>query len=281
MIRKIFTLQNKCKEDLLLDLRFDEGTRDAPTIIIMHGFKGFKDWGFFPNLASRMTASGYATVCFNFTRNGIGNDLNNFTELDKFAENTISHELSDMEVVLNAIKSGDVGKNIIDPGKLGIMGHSRGGAIAILTAQKFQDDFQALVTWSSISSFNRYSDEQIKQWESKGYIEIENSRTHQMMRINKVFWEDLRKNKSKLDVLKAVKDLEIPSLFVHGDADTSVTQDESEALLDSCSAYSKRLELIEGANHTYGIKHPFEMDTPEYETACTLTEHWFDNNLMM
>lgn len=281
MIRKSLTLQNKYNEDLLLDLRYDEGTREAPTIIIMHGFKGFKDWGFFPNLASRMTASGYATVCFNFARNGIGSDLKNFTELDKFAENTYSHELADVEIVLEAIRTGDIGKNIIDTERLGLMGHSRGGAIAVMTARNHQDAFQALVTWSSISNLFRYSDDQIKQWDSKGYIEIENARTNQMMRINKTFWEDLNKNKKRYNLLKATEDIEIPSLFVHGDQDTSVPYSESEELLENCSAYSKRIELIEGANHTFGIKHPFVNDTIEYETACTLTEHWFDNNLML
>ena len=81
--------------------------------------------------------------------------------------------------------------------------------------------------------------------------------------------------------LKAAEGIEIPSLFIHGDQDTSVPHSESEALVEKCNAYSKRLELIEGANHTFGIKHPFENDTDEYETACTLTEHWFDNNLML
>lgn len=281
MIRKSYTLQNKFNEDLLLDLRYDEGTRDAPTIIIMHGFKGFKDWGFFPNLASRMIDSGYATVCFNFTRNGIGSDLKTFTELDKFAENTYSHELADMEIILEAIKSGSIGKNIIDPEKLGLLGHSRGGAIAIMTAREHEDEFQALVTWASISNLYRYSDGQIKQWEKKGYIEIENARTNQMMRINKTFLNDLKKNKKRFNLLKAAEDIEIPSLFVHGDQDTSVPHSESEELLENCSAYSKRLELIEGADHTFGIKHPFNSDTAEYETACTLTEHWFDNNLML
>ncbi|MEJ2055758.1 MAG: alpha/beta fold hydrolase [Calditrichaceae bacterium] len=281
MIRKSYTLHNKSNEDLLLDLRYDEGTRDAPGIIIMHGFKGFKDWGFFPNLAGRMTASGYATICFNFSRNGIGSDLNNFTEPDKFANDTYSHQLADAETVLEAVKSGAIGKNIIDPEKLGILGHSRGGAIAILTARNHEDDFQALVTWSSISNLFRYSEEQIKQWEKQGYIEIENARTKQMMRINKTFWDDLNKNRKKYDIIEAVKEVEIPSLFVHGDQDTSVPYSESEALEENCSAYSKRMELIEGANHTYGIKHPFENETDAYETACTLTEHWFDNNFML
>jgi pimeloyl-ACP methyl ester carboxylesterase len=281
MIRKSLTLQNKSNEDIAIDLRFDEGTKDAPTIIIVHGFKGFKDWGFFPDLGRRLTDSGYATICFNFSRNGIGSDLQKFSQLVKFAENTYSQELEDLEIILEAVKTQKIGKNIIDPESLGILGHSRGGAIAVLTAKNHPDDFKALVTWSSISNLYRYSDDQIKQWEKDGFIEIENTRTKEMMRINKTFWEDLQINKSKYDVLKAVEDIEIPSLFVHGENDTSVPLSESESLHDNCGAYSKRLEVIENANHTFGIRHPLESITPEYETACYLSEHWFDNNMIL
>jgi len=281
MIRKSITLQNKFSEDILLDLRYDEGTRDAPAIIIVHGFKGFKDWGFFPDLGRRFTASGYVTVCFNFSRNGIGSDLQAFSELDKFAENTYSHELADMQTVIEAIKSESIGKRIINPEQLGILGHSRGGAIAILTAKKYPNDFSALVTWSSIARLNRYNDEQIRQWQEKGYIEIENVRTGQMMRLNKTFWDDLQKNEKKYDLIKVVQDIEIPALFVHGAEDTSVPPEESQLLHDQCRAFLKRLEMIENANHTFGIKHPFENPTPEYETAAYLSEHWFDSNLLV
>jgi uncharacterized protein len=281
MIRKSITLHNKFNEDILLDLRYDEGTRDAPAIIIVHGFKGFKDWGFFPDLGRRFTASGYVTVCLNFSRNGIGSDLQTFSELDKFAENTYSHELADMQAVIEAIKSESIGKRIINPEQLGILGHSRGGAIAILTAKKYHDDFSALVTWSSIARLNRYNDEQIRQWQAKGYIEIENVRTGQMMRLNKTFWDDLQKNEKKYDLIKVIQDIEIPALFVHGAEDTSVPPEESQSLHDQCGAFLKRLEMIENANHTFGIKHPFENPTPEYETAAYLSEHWFDSNLLV
>lgn len=281
MIRKSITLQNKFNEDLLLDLRYDEGTRDAPTIIIAHGFKGFKDWGFFPDLCRRLNDSGYASICFNFSRNGIGKDPHNFTELDKFAENTCSHELADLEVILKAIKTESIGKRIINPEQLGLLGHSRGGAIASITAQRHPNDFLALVTWSSIANLFRYSEEQIKAWGENGYIEVENSRTKQIMRLNKSFWDDLTKNQTKFDLLKIIGKVEIPSLFIHGAEDTSVPVTESETLHQHSGAYLKRLEIIEEANHTFGIRHPFDTPTPEYETACYLTEHWFDSNLLI
>ena len=50
MLRKSFALINNDNEYLRGDLRYREDARNVPTIIICHGFKGFKDWGFFPLL---------------------------------------------------------------------------------------------------------------------------------------------------------------------------------------------------------------------------------------
>lgn len=279
MIRKCISLKNKSGEDIILDLCYDEGTREAPTILILHGFKGFKDWGFFPDLSRAFTRSSYVTLCLNFSRNGIGPDPQRFTELEKFAENTYSHELDDVAAVLKAIKSEQIGKRIINPERIGLLGHSRGGAMALLTALENKTDIKAVVTWSAISHLNRFSPEQIEQWNNDGYIEVENSRTKQMMRLNKSFWDDLNKHKKRFDLLKKIENLEAPALFIHGSEDTSTPPSESETLYENCGSTSKRLEIIEGANHTFGVKHPFESRTPHYETVYDLTEYWFDSHL--
>ena len=72
-----------------------------------------------------------------------------------------------------------------------------------------------------------------------------------MMPINKTFWDDLNKNKKNFDILKAAKKLENPSLFIHGNNDETVSHTESETIHDSCSAYVKRLEILEDCSHTY------------------------------
>ena len=279
MVRKVYHIQNKHNEDIALDLRFEEGSRDMPTIIILHGFKGFKDWGFFPDLGRRLTYSGYATVCFNFSRNGIGSNPEIFSEPDKFAENSYSHELDDVRAVVQAIDDGTIGKNIIDRKRMGILGHSRGGAVALLSAREIEDRFLAVTTWAGIANLYRYGDEQIAQWEKRGYIEIENSRTKQIMRINKSFWDDLQANKERFDLLKAVSEMEIPALFIHGAEDTSVPPKESEELFEQCGSFQKKLEIIDNTGHTFGIRHPFDIPTPEYELAVSLTENWFDRHL--
>jgi len=279
MIRKTFHIQNKSNEPINIDLRHREDAHESPAVVLVHGFKGFKNWGFFPDLAERLAMAGYTTITPNFSRNGIGYDYNTFENLDKFAENTHSHELDDLQLVIDQIKNEKIGKRIIDINRLALLGHSRGGGTAILKAAELGDDIKCLVTWAAVSSFFRYSDEQINQWKKDGFVEIENSRTKQMMRMNNSYWDDLNKNKKKFDILKATEKLENPSLFIHGEQDETVALQESEQLHEKCAAYVKRLELIENTGHTFGIPHPIEKPTDEYLTAVELTEHWLDNYL--
>jgi dienelactone hydrolase len=281
MVIKSYVIQSAESEPIHIDFRYDYGARQVPLIIVLHGFKGFKDWGFFPDLCTRFTESGYASLCFNFSRNGIGQDLMEFTELDKFATNTYSHELSDVKSVIRAIDDQVIGKNIVDPQRMAIIGHSRGGAVALLSALEMQERFQAVATWASISNLNRYTDDQIKKWEKNGFIEIQNARTGQIMPMNKSFIKDLQKNKKKFNLEARLPDLEIDSLFIHGLNDTSVPAQESENLHQWCGAYHKKLELIEDADHTFNIKHPFSKINDQYELASTLTENWMDNTFLL
>ena len=56
------------------DLRIPEGPPPRTAVVVVHGFKGFKDWGFFPHLCEEIAAGGHAVVSFNFSWNGIGAD---------------------------------------------------------------------------------------------------------------------------------------------------------------------------------------------------------------
>lgn len=279
MIRKTFHIQNQSLENIHIDMRHREDVKDAPVIIVVHGFKGFKDWGFFPDISERLALAGYVTITPNLSRNGIGYDFNTFEHLDKFAQNTVSHELNDLQTIINNIKNQSIGKKTIDPGRIALLGHSKGGGLAILKAAELGDEINCIVTMSSVNTFFRFSDAQIKEWGKKGVIEIENSRTKQMMPINKTFLDDLEKNKNKFDILVAAENLENPALFVHGDSDETVPHSESEEIHEKCKAYVKRLEILEDCSHTYGITHPFKNPTEQYSIACIMVENWFDNYL--
>ena len=65
------------------DVRLSDSDGKRPVVIICHGFKGFKDWGFHPFIGEALAAAGFVAVHINFSHNGVGEDLLEFTELDR------------------------------------------------------------------------------------------------------------------------------------------------------------------------------------------------------
>src|SRR5207302_9764866 len=108
------------------------GGRGArPAVVLCHGFKGFKDWGFFPHLADRLARAGLTAVSFNFSGSGVGEDGEMFDELERFGHMSYSKHLRDLEIVCEALLGGAWGAA---PSSLGLLGHSMGGAICLLRA---------------------------------------------------------------------------------------------------------------------------------------------------
>jgi dipeptidyl aminopeptidase/acylaminoacyl peptidase len=278
MLRKNISVMNSQSEIIRAELYYRNAIKDAPIIIICHGFKGFKNWAFFPILAEYLAEADYIALTFNFSRNGIGPDLQNFTELDKFEKNTYSHELNDLKCIVDYIASGEIGKSLIDTEKIGLIGHSRGGGVALLHTQN-DPRIKSLVTWSSIATVERYSGEQIELWKNQKYLEFENKRTGQVMRVGIGLYEDIQKNMKKLDVLTAAEKIETPTLIIHGEDDESVPVEEAHTIFEHLASPSKELMIIEGGTHTFGARHPIEAMPNELQTVFELTENWFDRFL--
>jgi uncharacterized protein len=139
--------------EILIDVRAAGRDSPRPAIVVVHGFKGFKDWGMFPPLGERLARAGFATVTFNLSGSGV-DDNGEFVWPDRFGHNTFSAELHDLGLLTDALGRGELG--VAPPTTIGLVGHSRGGGIAVLHAAQDRR-VQALVTWSSISSVERWS----------------------------------------------------------------------------------------------------------------------------
>jgi len=127
MIYKEFILHSREGEKLRSALRYEPTGVKKPVVIFVHGFKGFKDWGPFPTVCARLAERGFVSIAFNFSHNGIGEDLMNFTELDRFAENTVSRELDELTDVIAEITTLEnipIEKNEIRNDIIGLHGHS-------------------------------------------------------------------------------------------------------------------------------------------------------------
>lgn len=269
-----FSVENARGDAVDCDLRFVEDGESKPVIVFCHGFKGFKDWGPFPEWGRRLSQAGLVSVHMNFSYNGVHRDRpTEFTELEKFAENTFTRELDDLQAVLDAIEDGTLPDGPIDPERIGLMGHSRGGGTVILQAER-DDRVGALATWSSVSTFvDRFTDEQVYDWERQGYTEIVNSRTGQVMRLNKELYDDTRAHADELDVQGAAEQIDVPWLVVHARDDESVDFEAAEVLAGATDT----AELMEAeGGHTFGGAHPFEGPVPaSLETVWDRTIDFF------
>jgi len=241
---------------LRADVRLPEGAPPRAAVVIAHGFKGFKDWAFFPWLAERMVEEGFASVVPNFSLNGIGRDPEAFTELEAFARNTLSREVEELLLVLEGLGDGTVLP--IPPERVGLVGHSRGGGDAILAAARGGVD--ALVTWAAVADFDRWSDEVKEEWRTSGRIHVLNGRTGQQMPLDLALLEDFEANREALDIEAAASRVEAPWLILHGTGDVSVPVEEARRLARANP--SARLHLVEDAGHTFEAAHPFEGASP-------------------
>ena len=274
MIERTMPLTNRRGMPFQVDIRLPEGGGTCPVVIVCHGFKGFKNFAFFPYTSRKLCDQGFTVVSVNFSGNGIGTDPENFTELDKFAQNTISQELNDLDAVLEGIGPGALLRTPGDAPRIGIMGHSRGGCTAIVKAA-LDSRLQCLVTWASPAALGRYSDELLRQWKEDGRYNFINARTKQDMFVNYSYLEDIQANRERYSLDLAVSHLTIPYLTVHGTQDESVPVDAAHRLHGYAKAGPAELALVDGGTHTFGTKQPFAGSTPALDQAIDRTAAWF------
>ena len=174
-----------------------------PLVIFCHGYKGYKDWGAFDLMSSSFLEAGIALLKFNFSHNGgTPEQPIDFPDLEAFGNNNYMIELDDLESVINWVSTAEEFKDEIDINNIILIGHSRGGAIAILKASE-DARIKKLVTWAAVCDLNRSMFEQgaeLEQWKKDGVCYIVNGRTKQKMPHYIQFYHNYSKNKERLDV---------------------------------------------------------------------------------
>ena len=252
--REQFSLIGAAEKIIYGDFTYDNKNTNTPVVIFIHGFKGFKDWGAHDLMARYFVKNGYRFLKFNLSHNGVtANNFHDISDVNSFADNTFSKEMIDIEIIIaHAVK-------YLGVDSVYLVGHSRGGGLAILTAA-ISPYVKGLVTWSAISDFsNLWKKDDEKDWRKNGKIEIINARTKKKMHLNLALLEDFENNKDELDIVAAAKKINVPWVILHGEDDVSVPIDA--ALVLGGANVNSRLIKIANADHVYGAMHPFVGET--------------------
>jgi pimeloyl-ACP methyl ester carboxylesterase len=149
--------------------------------------------------------------------------------------------------------------------KIGILGSSMGGTVALLFAARNSDIVAALVTLAAPVHPERFlsrlsTPDELQQWRDRGFT------LYHGQRINVSLLNDLE----KMNVPRAIKKINCPVLILHGDRDDVVPVEEAHELHHHLSGMSK-ISILDGADHR--ISDPLLMERTLNEAVDWLCEH--------
>ncbi len=274
---RAFRLENEAGLPIRCDLRLPAGDGPFPVVVILHGFKGFKDWGMFPPTARELAARGLATVAMNTSMNGVEDELTEFTDLEAFSRNTPGREVRDVQRVLDAIGAGEIDP-ALDATRIGLLGHSKGGGVVLLAAGG-EARVKCVVTWASIATFWRHTDRAREEWRKRGRLDVPNARTGQMMWLSSDVLVDAEANRESYDVAAACARITAPLLAIHGALDEAVDASDCARIVEAAAAPAKRALVIPKTGHTFGAQHPWAGPTDGWTEAVGATGDWFVEHL--
>ena len=109
----------------------------------------------------------------------------------------------------------------------------------------------------------------LQEWEASDRLEVLNGRTGQTLVHPYAFYLEAKSRESELNIQAAASALNCPVLVVHGTDDSAVSVHEGQAI----ASWAKQgtMATIEGANHVFGMAHPWDDAT---RWPAHLSEAW-------
>ena len=143
--------------------------------------------------------------------------------------------------------------------RLGLIGSSFGGLLAILTASK-HPILRALGLKCPVVDFPEvlrleFGKEAMERWKSSNHIpNIIGDGSP--IPLHYAFYEECL----TYDAYRALSGIRVPTLVVHGDQDELIPRPQIDRLLTTLNT-TKKLQLIEGADHQFGQPEAFRLMT--------------------
>jgi pimeloyl-ACP methyl ester carboxylesterase len=250
--------------------RAEQGRRPRghpPLAVLCHGFRSYKDWGFMPFLAARLGSEGIPTIAFNFSGSGVADSSGAFAEPERFRRNTYAAELEDLRRVLRWAEDR------LGPRAVGLAGHSRGGAIALIHAV-LDPRVRAVALLATPRAIGIWPEEYYRSWERGEDAVFLDFRTGKPLRLGPQYRADIDELGDRCDVTRAMSALRVPVLIVQGDRDRQVTIEEARALATAGAANLTELTVIRGAGHGFQAGDVIRRTPPQLLEMADAVAAW-------
>jgi len=250
-----YTLTNTHNLDILGDTHTPT-SKPTACVVIAHGFKGYKDYGFIPILAHDLCEQGLLVHRFNFSTSGMTNAIETFARPDLFELDTWNRQVEDLVRVIEAIDSGEL------PGgdlPIFVIGHSRGGGTVLLGGGRHRDSLKlsGIITLSAVDRCCRIPQEEQDAILARGYSMTQSARTKQDLKISCDWLLEQLDDPAGHDILALAAKIPCPVCVIHGQEDQAVDPSAAQAIAKACATEPV---IIAGGNHVLNMPNPSGVD---------------------
>ncbi|WP_417308797.1 alpha/beta hydrolase family protein [Devosia sp.] len=237
-----------------------DGDGPFPFVVMYHGTGSNRHeaGNGYDLLAPQLAAAGIASARFDFAGNGD-------SEVD-YTEYTFTSGVADGAAVIDYMRSLDE----IDDARLGVLGWSQGGTIAMLTAAR-RDDVKSVVTWAGALDMSGAFAELYDEAKENGFAVAE-FEWRAPLNVSIDWFEEARNT----DIAGELAGYDGAVLAIAGANDRVVPPAATEQIIDAASGSPEAVEIIDGADHTFNI---FTGDMTAFDALMKLTVDWFDKTL--
>lgn len=233
--------------------------KKCPAVLFCHGYAGSKmgSQRMFVRMAEKMTQQGMIALRFDYR--GSGDSEGDFQNM------TLASEVEDTMAALEYLMSHP----LVNGDKIGILGRSLGGVVAIKTAALF-GKAKSVALWSPVFDASPWMGE-LDTFFQKTDGEITSAPVVKGHLSNTTFLNEF----VNLQMEKELLDLSnIPLFLLHGEKDETVkiTQSERYAMAREGAKAETELVLLPATDHYY-------CDISERNVILEKTYHWFQKTL--
>ena len=223
------------------------------TVLIAHGFKGYKDYGMFPRLSRVVAGAGWGAVRFNFSHSGMTRNSETFERPDLFALDTWNAQVRDLNALVEAVRAGAL-TTVQSSDPILLFGHSRGGLASILAAGRGLA-VDGVVSLAAPADPCRLSDEHVQQLSEGRAVDVVSDRTGQTLLIGPQFLHEINADRPGHDVLEMAGAMTMPLVVVHGAEDSTVPVEDGRAIADRAGVEPV---LVDEGNHVMNVANPLD-----------------------
>ncbi|HTP57295.1 MAG TPA: alpha/beta fold hydrolase [Spirochaetia bacterium] len=238
------------------------GNSAMPAVLLLHSFASQKNENgdLFRRLAAALSAKGIASFRFDYP--GWGESSGDI------ADSTIGGWIDNAGACHDFL----VNQRFVDPARVGVLGFSISGGIAIMTASQNPGWFKSMVTWSSVGSFKEMlgilGQDNMDKAAREGKVDIDLHWTK--LTLKDAFFKSL----FAYDIPASLKSYPGALLAVAGSKDFSAAY--VQPFVNSVSGNPRKAEIVPDGDHMFGV---FGNDRSMSDSVIKDTAEWFGSTL--